>query len=115
MVLSPLSGRDLAWVAFDEKFSPVFLTAAAAFFLFSTVGRMVSALQPDATWTQWQRLIVIYRFDGLMIGVAAAWISLRSGPIIGERDGLSWRSSVARAAPGSLRFALEMGRRKSRL
>ncbi len=97
-----------------KSFLPVFLTAAAAFFLFSTVGRMVSALQPDATWTQWQRLIVIYRFDGLMIGVAAAWISLRwpdhwrarPGSVGGHR----WR-----AAPGSLRFALEMGRRTSRL
>ena len=60
-----------------KNFLLVFVTAAAAFFLFSTVGRMISALQPDATWTQWQRVIVIYRFDGLMIGVAAAWISLR--------------------------------------
>lgn len=62
---------------FEKRFLPVFLSVAAAFFLFSTVGRMISALQPDATWTLWQRVIVIYRFDGLMIGVLAAWISLR--------------------------------------
>ncbi len=62
---------------FQKRFLPVFLSVAAAFFLFSTVGRMISALQPEANWTQWQRCIVIYRFDGLMIGVLAAWISLR--------------------------------------
>jgi peptidoglycan/LPS O-acetylase OafA/YrhL len=62
---------------FEKRFLPVFLSVAAAFFLFSTVGRMISARAPDATWDQWQRMIVIYRFDGLMIGVFAAWISIR--------------------------------------
>ena len=62
---------------FRRRFAPVFLTVAAIFFLFSTIGRMVSAYGPDATWAQWQRVIVIYRFDGLMIGVFAGWISLR--------------------------------------
>ena len=73
-----------------KNFLPVFLTTAAAFFFFSTVGRMISALQPDATWTQWQRVIVIYRFDGLMIGVVAAWISLRWPE--------SWRARPAQLA-----------------
>ena len=62
---------------FRRRFAPVFLTVAATFFLFSTIGRMISAYGPDATWAQWQRVIVIYRFDGLMIGVFAGWISLR--------------------------------------
>lgn len=62
---------------FEKRFVRVFLGVAAAFFLFSTIGRMISARAPDATWAQWQRVIVIYRFDGLMIGVFAAWISIR--------------------------------------
>ena len=62
---------------FQKRFAPVFLTVAAAFFLFSTIGRMISAYGPDATWAQWQRVIVIYRFDGIMIGVFAAWVSIR--------------------------------------
>ncbi len=61
----------------QKRFIPVFLTVAGGFFLFSTIGRMISAPAPYATWTQWQRVIVIYRFDGLMIGVFAAWLSLR--------------------------------------
>jgi peptidoglycan/LPS O-acetylase OafA/YrhL len=60
-----------------KRFDPVFLTIAAAFFLFSTIARMLSASNPNATWAEWQRMIVIYRFDGLMIGVFAVWISFR--------------------------------------
>jgi peptidoglycan/LPS O-acetylase OafA/YrhL len=62
---------------FEKRFARVFLSVAAAFFLFSTVGRMISANEPAVTWAQWQRVIVIYRFDGLMLGVFAAWISIR--------------------------------------
>ena len=62
---------------FEKRFVRVFLSVAAAFFLFSTIGRMISAGAPEASWAQWQRMIVIYRFDGLMIGVFAAWISIR--------------------------------------
>ena len=62
---------------FTKRFNPVFLSVAAAFFLFSTIGRMVSAHNPEATWAEWQRVVVIYRFDGLMIGVFAGWLSLR--------------------------------------
>jgi peptidoglycan/LPS O-acetylase OafA/YrhL len=62
---------------FEKRFVPVFLGVAAAFFLFSTVGRMISAFQPEADWAQWQRVIVVYRFDGLMIGIFAAWLSMR--------------------------------------
>jgi peptidoglycan/LPS O-acetylase OafA/YrhL len=62
---------------FEKHFVRVFLGVAATLFLFSTIGRMISANAQDATWAQWQRVIVIYRFDGLMIGVFAAWLSLR--------------------------------------
>ncbi|MGI8890492.1 MAG: acyltransferase family protein [Chthoniobacterales bacterium] len=61
----------------ERHFVRVFLTVAAAFYLFSTIGRMLSAHSAEASWAQWQRVIVIYRFDGLMTGVFAAWISLR--------------------------------------
>lgn len=85
---------------FQKRFAPVFLSAAAAFFLFSTIGRMISAYGPDATWTQWQRVIVIYRFDGLMIGVFAGWISLRWPSV--------WRTRpvLTAALGGILLFAL---------
>ena len=67
------------WIGlrFEKSFVRVFLSLAAAFFLFSTLGRMISASEPEATWSQWQRVIVIYRFDGLMLGVFAAWLSVR--------------------------------------
>ncbi|MEO7167828.1 MAG: acyltransferase [Chthoniobacterales bacterium] len=73
---------------FEKNFVRVFLTVAAAFFLFSTIARMLSAGSPEATWAQWQRVIVIYRFDGLMIGVFAAWISLRWPTAWGARPTL---------------------------
>ena len=60
-----------------KRFDTVFLLTAAAFLLFSTVARMLSAPHANASWTDWQRMIVIYRFDALMIGVFAAWLSLR--------------------------------------
>lgn len=73
---------------FTKRFARVFLTVALAFFLFSTIGRMISASASHATWTQWQRVIVIYRFDGLMIGVFAAWLSLRWPALWRARPGL---------------------------
>jgi len=60
-----------------RRFDRVLLSVALAFFLFSTIGRMVSAPHAYATWTEWQRKIVIYRFDSLMLGVFAAWVSQR--------------------------------------
>src|ERR1041385_6257581 len=38
----------------EKRFARVFLSVAAAFFFFSTVGRMISATKPDATWAEWQ-------------------------------------------------------------
>lgn len=60
-----------------KRFDPAFLLVAAFFFTFSTVARMISAPTPNATWSEWQRMIVIYRFDALMTGVFAAWLSIR--------------------------------------
>lgn len=67
-----------------RRFDRVLLSVALAFFLFSTIARMISAPHAYATWTEWQRKIVIYRFDGLMLGVFAAWVS--------QRFGNSWRN-----------------------
>src|SRR5947207_11288502 len=38
---------------------------------------MFAAGKPAAVWSEAQRMVVIYRFDGLMIGVFAALVSIR--------------------------------------
>lgn len=63
---------------FWKRFDRVFLAVAGAFFLCSTIGRMLSAHDPRASWADWQREIVIYRFDALMTGMFAAWIAARA-------------------------------------
>ncbi|MEY2497312.1 MAG: hypothetical protein QOD12_868 [Verrucomicrobiota bacterium] len=62
----------------SKRFDGVFLSAAFAFFAFSTIARILSAPDPSATWSQDLRMVVIYRFDALMIGMFAAWLSVRS-------------------------------------
>ncbi len=62
---------------FWKRFDRVFLTVAASFFVFSTVGRVLSAHDLRAGWADWQRVIVLYRFDALMTGMFAAWIAAR--------------------------------------
>ena len=68
------------WIClqFWKRFDRVFLTVAAAFFIFSTVGRVLSVHDPRASWADWQRVIVILRFDALMTGMFAAWIAARA-------------------------------------
>jgi peptidoglycan/LPS O-acetylase OafA/YrhL len=61
---------------FAKRFDLVFLCAALAFFAFSTVARMLGADDPAATWAETQRMVVIYRFDALMLGMLAAWLSI---------------------------------------
>lgn len=61
----------------SKRFDAVFLSAAFAFFAFSTAARMLAANDPGATWSEAQRLVVIYRFDALMLGMFAAWLSIR--------------------------------------
>jgi peptidoglycan/LPS O-acetylase OafA/YrhL len=60
-----------------KRFDAVFLSAAFAFFAFSTAARMLAAPDPGATWAEQLRMVVIYRFDALMLGMFAAWISIR--------------------------------------
>ena len=60
-----------------KRFAVVFLTAAFAFLVFSTVFRLVAAADPTKTWDEALRMVVIYRFDALMIGMLSAWLSIQ--------------------------------------
>jgi peptidoglycan/LPS O-acetylase OafA/YrhL len=60
-----------------NRFNAVFLGAAFAFLAFSIVARFVAASDPAATWEEGIRMVVIYRFDALMIGMLGAWLSIR--------------------------------------
>src|SRR5256714_7587071 len=62
---------------FTKRFGAVFLAAAFTFLAFSTVARLVAAGDPAKTWDQELRMVVIYRFDALMIGMLGAWLSIR--------------------------------------
>ena len=53
----------------------VFLVCACVFYLVSLVLRIQGALVPGSDWTGGQRCTVIFRFDTIMTGVAAAWVS----------------------------------------
>ena len=90
------------WVGLkvSKRFDAVFLSSAAAFFLFSTIARVLSAPHPWATWTEWQREVVIFRFDALMLGVFAAWFSLRFKNV--------WRAAVWPGAIAGTALALAM-------
>jgi peptidoglycan/LPS O-acetylase OafA/YrhL len=60
-----------------KRFDAVFLSAAFGFLAFSTVARMITATDPAATWSEELRMVVIYRFDALMIGMLGAWLATR--------------------------------------
>ncbi|MEY2508053.1 MAG: hypothetical protein QOH01_2382 [Verrucomicrobiota bacterium] len=60
-----------------KRFDAVFLSAAFSFLAFSTIARFLAAPDPAATWSDELRMVVIYRFDALMIGMLGAWLSLR--------------------------------------
>ena len=60
-----------------KRFDAVFLSAAFSFFAFSTIARLLTAPDPAATWSDELRMVVIYRFGALMIGMLGAWLSLR--------------------------------------
>jgi peptidoglycan/LPS O-acetylase OafA/YrhL len=53
-----------------------FMGVAIGFWVFSLAARIFSASDPAHSWSQWQRCTVILRFDSLMTGVAAAWLSV---------------------------------------
>jgi len=62
---------------FTKRFGAAFLTAALSFLAFSTVARFVAATDPANTWELGIRMVVIYRFDALMIGMLGAWLSIQ--------------------------------------
>jgi peptidoglycan/LPS O-acetylase OafA/YrhL len=66
-----------AGLFFVRKFDRVFVVSAATFYLFSTIARVLSAPIASHTWDQWQRFVVVNRFDALMIGMFAAWVAGR--------------------------------------
>ena len=84
----------------SKRFDGVFLSAAFAFFAFSTIARIIAAPDPAATWSQDLRMVVIYRFDALMIGMFAAWLSVRSPTI--------WRHYRIFCALGGVALLLAM-------
>src|SRR5437763_140223 len=84
----------------SKRFDGVFLSAAFAFFAFSTIARMIAAPDPAATWSQDLRMVVIYRFDALMIGMFAAWIAARSPAL--------WRKHRILCAVGGAALLLAM-------
>jgi peptidoglycan/LPS O-acetylase OafA/YrhL len=60
-----------------KRFDAVFLSTAFCFLAFSTIGRLFAARDPAATWEEGLRMVVIYRFDALMIGMLGAWLSIQ--------------------------------------
>ncbi len=48
-----------------SRFNIAFLSVAAIFFLFSTIARMIEAPHAYAHWPDWQRELVILRFDAI--------------------------------------------------
>ena len=60
-----------------RRFGAVFLVAAFTFLAFSTIARLITGLDPSASWPTQIRMSVIYRFDALMIGMLGAWLALR--------------------------------------
>ncbi|MDQ6625930.1 MAG: acyltransferase, partial [Verrucomicrobiota bacterium] len=69
-----------------RRFDEAIIASAAVFLLLSTGLRMVHAHDTGATWTDSQRMVVLYRFDALMIGILAAWLATRA-----PRMWLRWR------------------------
>lgn len=67
------------WLALQirRRFDHAFVAVAAGFLVLSTGLRLAHAHDPGATWSESQRMIVVFRFDALMIGILAAWLALR--------------------------------------
>jgi len=85
---------------FTKRFDAVFLSAAFSFFVFSTVARTLEASAPAVTWSEQLRMVVIYRFDALMIGMIGAWGSVRFPTL--------WAKSARGAAVAGLVLLLAM-------
>lgn len=67
------------WGLYRLRFSRdvVFLSAGAAFYFFSTWVRWRMGADPDVNWAVEPRVVTIARFDAMMVGIFAAWFSLR--------------------------------------
>lgn len=76
-----------------RKFDPVFLVVAVGFYVFSTAARIQAAPEPAHTW-DWMRVIVVQRFDAIMVGLLAAWLSLR---FPGAWRRLAWPAAITGA------------------
>ena len=63
---------------FSRRFDRSFLLVATVFYTCSTVLRMQTAANPHANWAEWEREVVVCRFDALMTGMFAAWIALQT-------------------------------------
>ena len=83
-----------------KRFDGVFLSAAFSFLAFSTIARMLTAPDPAATWSEELRMVVIYRFDALMLGMIGAWLSIRFPE--------AWRRSARFVAPAGLVLLIAM-------
>ena len=83
-----------------KRFDAVFLSAAFSFLAFSTIARLIAAPDPAATWSEELRMVVIYRFDALMIGMLGAWLSIRFPQ--------PWRRSAVLCALGGIVLLVAM-------
>jgi peptidoglycan/LPS O-acetylase OafA/YrhL len=90
------------WLGLKTKarFFTVFLITVAAFYLFSTGMRVESAWEPIRSWSDRERVVVIARFDALMIGLFAAWLAQRFPEL--------WRRHAGWLAVGGLVLSLAM-------
>ena len=61
-----------------------FLLVGIALYLGSTLGRFAYAANPALTWSDDLREVVLIRFDALMTGILAAWLSWRHAGIFGR-------------------------------
>ena len=71
------------------RFDHVLIFAALGFYTFSTMMRLRTSGLPEVTWDV-ERIVVIHRFDAIMVGVLAAWVSIRFNSL--------WRRSAWPAA-----------------
>jgi peptidoglycan/LPS O-acetylase OafA/YrhL len=70
----------LLWLLLQarRRFDEAIIVSAAVFLLLSTALRMLHAHDAGATWAESQRMVVLLRFDALMIGILAAWLAVRA-------------------------------------
>lgn len=62
----------------SRRFDRSFILVAGFFYTCSTILRLHTATNPHANWAEWEREVVVCRFDALMTGMFAAWIALKT-------------------------------------